>query len=288
MTAPSNQNIYLSDGLLLPAVGLGTFKITGTESVMSSLQHAFANGYRLIDTATFYENEADIGISLKELGTIRKDIFITTKLAPTDQGKEKAGAAIEKSLADLGTDYIDLYLIHWPGVIGFERNDEKIKNLRLESWKIMEDYHKRGILRAIGVSNYEVRHLEEVLASGTVAPHVNQIEVHPQYQNRDVIAFCKAKGIHVTAYTSLGRANSTLFTDPSVVKVAEECGKTVAQVLLKWGLAKGCSIIPKSSNKDRIRENIDLDFDLSSAQIKCLDDIQLEAKVSECDPRNVI
>jgi diketogulonate reductase-like aldo/keto reductase len=271
----------------MPTVGLGTSKITGRDSVQAALQNAISAGYRLVDTATPYNNEADIGASLKDLGVTRKDIFITTKLPSSEHGKEKAGAAIEKSLANLCTDYIDLYLIHWPGVKDLEA-DEQIKKLRLESWTVLEDYHKRGVLRAIGVSNYEVRHLEELLFSCTVPPHVNQIELHPHFQNKEVLSFCKDKGIQVTAYRSLGMANASLLTDQAVVKVANECKKSAGQVLLKWAMSKGASVIPKSTNRDRMKENMDLNFKLSEDHMKCLDEVQTDTKYCRFDPRNVI
>ncbi len=163
-----------------------------------------------------------------------------------------------------------------------------LQKLRLESWKVLEDYYNRGIFKAIGVSNYEVRHLEELLATSSVTPHVNQIEVHPHFQNREVIAFCNSKNIHVTAYSSMGKGKLPLLSDKVVCRIAEKLGKTPAQVLLKWGLVKGLSVIPKSVNEDRIRDNIGLDFELGDDDMKALDDIECDAKYAKCDPRTVV
>lgn len=284
----SLQDITLSNGLAMPTVGLGTWRIRGAEETAFAVEMALDVGYRLIDTAAMYDNEADIGAALKKLNVDRKKMFITSKLMSADQGKEKAEAAIEKTLSNLGTDYLDLYLIHWPGVKGMDERDERIKSLRLESWKVMEDFYKRGVLKAIGVSNYEVRHLEEVMSNSATVPHVNQIEIHPHFQNREVVEFCKANNIHTTAYTSMGRAHDDLFNEPSVVKVAEATKRTPGQVLLRWGIQKGYSVIPKSVNEHRILDNIELDSELSPEQMKMLDDISHCAKYAAVNPRNVI
>ena len=144
------------------------------------------------------------------------------------------------------------------------------------------------MLKAIGVSNYEVRHLEELMSVSTVVPHVNQIEVHPHFQNREVVEFCSSKNIHVTAYSSMGKGKQPLLNDPVVCKIAEICGKTAGQILLKWGLEKGLSIIPKSSNEKRIKQNIELDFDIPESDMKDLDDADSNAKYAKCDPRTVV
>lgn len=203
------------------------------------------------------------------------------------KGTDKAAAAIEKSLKELCTDYLDLYLIHWPGCGKLDVTDERNRILRSESWKVLESYHKRGVLKSIGVSNYEVRHLEELLSECSVIPQVNQIELHPQYQSRELVAFCKSKNIHLTAYSSLGKGELALLSNPAVVKVSEGCNKTPAQVLLKWGLAKGFNILPKSANESRVKENIDLDFDMSDEYVKMLDDITAVHQVA-WDPRKVV
>ena len=274
------MNITLRNGNLMPAIGLGTYKTRGYESVHSSLKAALSVGYKLIDTAAVYRNEADIAKAISELGVDRKELFITSKLAPKDQGAEAARRAIQESLAKLNTDYLDLYLIHWPGVQKVDPKDAQNREFRQQSWKVLEEFHARGVLKSIGVSNYEIGHLKDLLADCSTVPHVNQIEVHPHYQQRDLVKFCRENGIHVTAYSSLGTtvAVSPLLTDEKVLEIAKVKAKSPAQVLLKWGLKKGHSIIPKSTNPDHIRENFQLDFELSESEMGELDSLDRSVK----------
>ncbi len=286
-SAASLLDITLANGVRMPAVGLGTFQIKDRADVLNSVSSAIAHGYRLIDTASVYRNEAYIAEATSEAKVDRKSLFITSKLAPVDHGTEKATRAIEKTLAALKTDYLDLYLIHWPGVQGLDVQDERVRNLRMESWRVLEDYHHRGVLKCIGVSNYEVRHLAEVIAQCKVKPQVNQIELHPQYQNREVVEFCQKNSIHITAYSSLGKGSASLLEDPTVMKVAESCGKSPAQVLLKWALNKGYSVLPKSVNDARIKLNIELDFELNEKDMDTLDTMDTTEQYA-WNPRTVI
>ncbi|XP_059084706.1 glyoxal reductase-like isoform X4 [Tigriopus californicus] len=272
--------IRLRNGLSMPSIGLGTYRITKYDQIFTAIQSALESKYKLIDTASVYRNEAHIAKALDELNADRKSLFITSKLAPKDHGTEKAKAAVEKSLSELKTDYLDLYLIHWPGIQNCDPKSERNKDLRLETWKVLEQYHNQGILKAIGVSNYEIPHLKELLAECQVLPMVNQIEVHPHFQQRDLVQFCQDHEIHVTAYSSLGRTVevSPLLTDPTVIDIANECSKSEAQVLLKWALTKGFSVLPKSTNPNHIRDNCLLDFDLSVKDVDRLNEIEVNTK----------
>nr|CAH7743725.1 unnamed protein product [Callosobruchus chinensis] len=226
-------------------------------------------------SAAVYGNEKDIGVALKELlpkyNLTRKDIFITTKLAPHDQG-EKAYQALETSLKNLDCEYLDLYLIHWPGVHGVNSSSEENKKLRQESWKQMVKGVKNGLTRNIGVSNYNVRHMKELLANdGGVKPAANQVEWHPHYHQPELVDLCKKEGVLLQAYSSLGgTGNNDLLTDTRVKKIADKLGKSPAQILLRWALQQNIAIIPKARSKKHIDENIDLNFVIPEEDMKIL------------------
>ena len=231
----SASSMCLRNGVRMPSVGFGTYQIKDPDQLRSSLLCALAGGYRHIDTAAVYKNEAMIGAALKEAAaaniiTSREDVFLTSKLSPADHGRERAESAIRRTLSNLQTDYLDLYLVHWPGVQGKDVSDAENPSLRRQSWAVIEDHYKRGVFRAIGVSNYEVRHLKELLGECSEAPHVNQIEVQPQFQNEELVAFCRANDIHVTAYSSLGKGADQLLEHPTVLEVSKLLDKTPAQV----------------------------------------------------------
>jgi diketogulonate reductase-like aldo/keto reductase len=277
-----DRKFKLINGLLMPAIGLGTFKIKSTDIETAIRAAVKANNCGLIDTAAVYRNEALIASTLKKLDIKREDIFITSKLAPKDHGLEKAKAAFETTLKALNTSYLDLYLIHWPGVQSLKVDDPENQRLRAESWSVLEGLYEKGLVKAIGVSNYSIQHLAELLQNCKVQPHVNQIEIHPHYQQRQLVAFCKDHDIHVTAYSSLGTSDpassSQLLTDPVVIRISEELDKRPAQVLLVWALQKGHSVVPKSTNPKHIEQNIDLDFKLNKDQIEALDSIEINKK----------
>lgn len=271
----------LSNGVKIPCIGLGTFRIKGQDNVEAAVTCALNEGYELIDTAAVYRNEAFIASSLEKSSFPRDKLFFTSKLAPKDHGAEKARAAFEKTLANLKTDHLDLYLIHWPGVHGLKVDDPKNKTLRQESWAVLESLYNEGRVKAIGVSNYEIGHLSELLEFCKVAPHVNQIEVHPHFQQRPLVEFCRSKAIHVTAYSSLGTTvnateDNALLTDPVVIDISKEKGLSVAQVLLLWALQKGLSVVPKSTNPLHIKENISLyhNHKLDEGDIEALDGLE--------------
>lgn len=277
-----DKTFQLSNGLCLPAIGLGTFRIKGQEDIDLAVNSALKEGYKLIDTASVYRNESFIASALKNID--RKSLFITSKLAPKDQGLSKAKIAVEKSLENLQTDYLDLFLIHWPGASGLKVEDPQNSQLRKESWQVLEDFYKKGILKSIGVSNYNIEHLKDLLESCKIKPHVNQIEVHPHYQQKELVDFCVKNDIHVTAYSSLGTTQpannqkNLLISDPVVAKIAENKNISNAQVLLLWALQKNLSVLPKSTNPEHIRENIDIKSELTVEEIELLDNIETKIK----------
>ena len=277
--------VSFTNGVVSPQIFLGTYRIKSSSEVETAVSAALSLGYRGLDTASVYRNHNKIATTLTaalpRLGLTRSDLFITSKLAPLDHGTEKCRAAIKKILSDLQTDYLDLFLIHWPGVQKLEVQDPLNRVLRTESWRVLEEYYKRGVLRSIGVSNYTEAHLTDLLEHCQVVPHVLQTELHPHYQQRSLVQLCKDNNIHVQAYSSLGQAgpDGPLFRSSVVNEVSQAVGKSPAQILLKWGLTKGYTIMPKSVHEERIKENIDMNFTLDEKQISLLDG--LEQEISE-------
>lgn len=284
-----------ANGNSSPQIHFGTFRIKTSEDVELSVSTALKVGFRAFDTASVYKNHAKIARTLKtvlpELGLTRKDIFITSKLAPKDHGTEKCEESIKNILRDLETDYLDLFLIHWPGVQKLEMTDPRNKILRAESWTVLEKYHKIGVLKSIGVSNYTLAHMKELLSECEIVPHVIQLEIHPHYQQRDLVQYCRDSSIHVQAYSSLGAAgsDSPLFKSKSVSEIADTIGRTPAQVLLRWAVQKGFTVMPKSVTPSRIKENFELDFSLTDEQMAALD--SMEDMVSQkytWDPKEIL
>jgi len=249
----------------MPLVGFGTYQIRGTELIRNVLDGALAAGYRLVDTAKVYRNEEDIGKALKELlpkyNLTRKDIWITTKLSPDDQG-ERAYVALQESVRKLDCGYVDLYLIHWPGAFKVHSSDTDNSRLRDESWKQLVKGVHDGLARNIGVSNYLVRHLKQLLANNYgIKPAVNQVEWHPHYHPQDLLDLCRSEGILLQAYSSLGGSNNPdLISNSKVTEISKKLGKTPAAVLLRWSLQQNIAVIPKGRSKQHIEENFNLNF----------------------------
>ena len=276
-------NIVLSSGLNMPIIGLGTFKTRGKDLVYSVLDAALKAGYRSIDTAGCYRNEEQIGECLEELlpkyGLNRSDIFITSKLAPKDHGQGKCREACLKSISDLKTDYLDLYLIHWPGVQGKKPEDITNKDIRLKSWQDMEQLHKEGKVKSIGVSNYGQTHLEELLSKCSIRPEVLQIEHHPHLVQQTLVDFCFKNKIQFQAYSSLGTMSEDkkLLTDPAIVQLAESYCKSPAQILLRWAVQQGIGVIPKSTNPEHIKNNIDIfSFSLKDCDMSAIGNLDTQ------------
>ncbi|XP_018420706.1 PREDICTED: uncharacterized protein LOC108794199 [Nanorana parkeri] len=264
--------VTLNNGVIMPLLGLGTFRLRGLENVIQAVDAALKYGYRSFDTASVYRNEGDLGKALRQLlpkyGLSRADVFITTKLAPVDMGKGAREACL-KSLAELGCQYLDLFLIHWPGKQGWRSDDTRNHEAREESWKAMEDLYQAGIIRALGVSNYTTSHLTELLGSCRISPAVLQVEFHPCLPQFDLLNWCKKHEIHFQAYSSLGCGD--LLKKDEVTKVANIHGHSPSQILLRWALRQGVGVIPKASAPERIKENIGVwDFELTDEEAEIL------------------
>lgn len=275
---------------MMPTLGLGTFKMKNDMELEEALNCAIMNGYRLIDTAEVYHNEHIIGrclpLILAKYGLDRRDIFITTKLGPKCMDPTKVRTAVETSLERLGLDYVDLYLIHWPAKQGMKSDDSRHAALRKQCWETLEDiYTNTSMLKAIGVSNYTCRHMDELFAYCTIKPAVLQSELHPDHLQEDLLDKCQSNAIHFQAYSSLG--SGVLACDGRFSSVAAKYQKTVPQVLLRWAIEKNCSVIPKSTNKNHIIANSKIfDFSLSTDDIKVIQDMTAYEKYC-WDPRRV-
>lgn len=256
--------ITLNDGKLMPQVGLGVWQ-TPADEAERAVGTALAAGYRHIDTAAIYENEREVGAGIAASGVPRGEIFLTTKLWNDDQGFDSALRAFDQSLARLGTDYVDLYLIHWPA---------PSKNLYAESWKALLRLKEEGRARSIGVSNFEPAHIRRLIDETGVTPVLNQIELHPRFQQKEHRAFHASLGIATESWSPLGQG--TLLNDPVIGGIAARHGKTPAQVIIRWHIENGLIVIPKSVTPSRIISNFDVfGFTLAEddmAAIGALDD----------------
>jgi diketogulonate reductase-like aldo/keto reductase len=263
-TGSIGDTVSLANGVRMPRLGLGTWRSAEGAEVEQSVRWALEIGYRHVDTAAVYGNERGVGRALRDSGVPREHVFVTTKVWNDDQRAGHAAVlrAFDESLRRLGTDYVDLYLVHWP-----------VKGKYVEAWRALEQIHSTGRARAIGVSNFLVHHLEDVLKSAAVKPMVNQVEFHPRLVQRDVLEFSRRQGVVQEAWSPLmkGRAAEV----PLLRDLAEKYGKTPSQVVLRWDLQHGVVTIPKSVRRERLEENADLfDFELSPdemAQIDALD-----------------
>jgi methylglyoxal/glyoxal reductase len=256
----TSRAISLNNGVEIPRLGLGVYQIEPGDATRKAVRWALEAGYRHIDTAAAYGNEADVGEAIRDGGIPREEVFVTTKLWNENHGYDEALRAFDRSLNRLGFEHVDLYLIHWP-----------VEGLRGESWRALERIHRERRARAIGVSNYMAHHLEELLDHAGVIPAVNQIELSPfNYRSRrDVLDLCRERGIAVEAYSPLTKARR--LDEPTVVRIAELHGKTPAQLLIRYGLELGAVVLPRSSNRERIAENLDVfDFSLGDDDMEAL------------------
>ncbi|KIV84347.1 hypothetical protein PV11_00131 [Exophiala sideris] len=277
----TSQKFSLNTGDAIPAIGLGTWK-SPPDQVRKAVCHALQSGYRHIDTALNYQNEVEVGQGIRDSGIPRDQIWVTTKLDNPWHHRVREG--FDKSLSDLDLEYIDLYLVHFP--CSTDPNDAS-KHLPdwdfVKTWQEMQKLLDTGKVRNIGVSNFQIRHLERLVAdpSCNVVPAVNQIELHPGNPSSKLLAYCTSKGIHCTAYSCLGGAtDNPLFKEPVMGQIAHAIGKTPAQILLMWSLQRGTSIIPKSVTPSRIDENFQLDdWGLAKNEMEALDGIKTRFKV---------
>ncbi len=268
------REVTLNNGVVMPMLGLGTYRSGPGKEAERAVAWALEAGYRLIDTSLAYWNERDVGKAIRKSGVPRRELFITTKLENDDHGYDSTLDACEISLENLGTDYLDLYLIHWP-----------VPRLRLQTWRAMERLLEEGKCRAIGVSNYTERHLRELFEHADVIPAVNQVEFHPFLFQNELLQFCHKNKIRLEAYSPLVKA--TRFDHPLLVELAADYDKTPAQILLRWNIQHDVIAIPKSVHRDWIRENIDIcGFSITQKDMHRLDALN-ENRHTDWDPTHV-
>jgi len=266
MLTDLSSKTTLHNGVEMPWLGLGVYKMDDGNEVKEAVKAAINNGYRSIDTAAVYGNEAGVGAAIKEVDVPREELFITSKLWNKSQGYEKTLAAFEQTLERLGLDYLDLYLIHWPVP---EADQYKA------TWRAFEKLYQEKKIRAIGVSNFKEEHLKELIQGSQVTPMVNQVEFHPHLSQEPLRSFCRDHNIQVEAWSPLKQGE--LFGDATLKEIAERHDKTVAQVMIRWDLQSGVVTIPKSSKVSRIKENSDVfDFELSSQDMRAINQLKDE------------
>ena len=268
------SRVKLNNGVEMPMLGLGVWQTAQGVETQRAVKSALDVGYRLIDTAKLYANERDVGIAVRESGIPREEVFVTTKLWNTDHGFESAIKAFNRSLHELGFDYVDLYLIHWP-----------VAPLRGDSWRALVQISEEAKCRAIGVSNYTISHLEGVLRDSSIVPAVNQVEFSPFLYQEELMGFCRDHKIQVEAYSPLTKG--VRLGDPKLRPFAAKYHKTSAQILIRWALQHNIVVIPKSSKPERILENGQVfDFEISSTDMKMLDSLGENYRTA-WDPTNV-
>ncbi|MCM3617115.1 aldo/keto reductase [Sutcliffiella horikoshii] len=263
----------LHNGLEMPWFGLGVFKVEEGQEVEASVKMAIHAGYKSIDTAAIYKNEEGVGKAIRESDVPREELFITTKVWNADQGYESTLKAFDESMEKLGLEYLDLYLVHWP-----------VKGKYVDTWKALEKLYKDGKVRAIGVSNFHIHHLQDVLEVAEVKPMVNQVEYHPKLSQVELLNFCKEKDIQLEAWSPLMQGQ--LLNDEVLKEIADSHNKSVAQVILRWDLQNGVITIPKSVKEHRIKENADIfDFELSDEEMQKIHALNENKRVGP-DPDN--
>lgn len=268
----------LNNGINMPVLGLGVYMTAPGRETRDAVAWALEAGYRHIDTARFYDNERDVGLAVRESGLRREQIFVTTKLWNSDHGYDAAQRALDASLRDLGLDYVDLFLIHWPvkgpgkgNVPGLSPEHSRSSGgLRLETWKALEQLLLNGSCLAIGVSNYTIRHLEELMEASTVVPAVNQVEFSPFLYQQELLEFCRRNNIQLEAYSPLTRGRR--LNHPALLAMAARYARTAAQILIRWAIQHETVVIPKSARRKRIIENARVfDFSISPEDMRALD-----------------
>ena len=277
------EEYQLSNGVLIPKIGFGTWQIPDGEEVYNSVTHALKVGYRHVDTAQIYRNEVGVGRAIADSGLAREEIFLTTKVWNDKHDYDLAKASIEESLEKLGVDYVDLLLIHWPNPKAL-REQDAWKAGNAGAWKAMEEAYRAGKVRAIGVSNFMIHHLEALLETADIKPHVNQVLLAPGCSQDELVAFCRQEDILLEAYSPLG--TGSIFDNPVAQELAVKYGKSVAQVALRWSLQKGFLPLPKSVTPQNIEANLQIfDFELSEDDLEILD--KLDGVKSQKNPDEV-
>jgi len=269
--------VTLENGVKIPWLGLGGFKVKEGTEVVDAVRTAIKYGYRSIDTAAIYGNEEGVGQGIREglleAGISREDLFVTSKVWNADQGYDSTLAAYEMSLKKLDLDYLDLYLIHWP-----------VKGKYKDTWRALESIYNEGRVRAIGVSNFHVHHLKDLFQNSTIKPMINQVEFHPYLTQKELRAFCKEQGIQFEAWSPLMQGK--LLDNPTLQGIADQYGKSIAQVIIRWDLQNGVVTIPKSIKEHRIIENSNVfDFQLTQGDMEQIDSLNQNQRIGS-DPDN--
>lgn len=269
MTQHNQPLVTLNSGKIMPQLGLGAYKVN-QDIAVQLVQHALEIGYRRIDTAALYDNEVEVGAAIRKSGLAREDIFVTSKIWNDRHGYAEAKEAIQESVERLNIDYVDMMLIHWP----CPKQDKFV-----DTWRAFEEVLETGVVRSIGVSNFNQPHLEKLLATANVTPAINQVELHPQLAQNSLRQFNSGHGIKTEAWAPLGRAR---FNENILLgEIAESLGKTVAQVIIRWHLQLGNLVIPKSSNPDRLAENFNVfDFELSEHNMGVIATLNTETRIA--------
>ncbi|MFD2761111.1 aldo/keto reductase [Lentibacillus juripiscarius] len=250
------DTVTLNNGVQMPGFGLGVYKVEDGQMAVDSVKAALKTGYRSIDTASYYQNERGVGQGIRESGVPRDEVFVTSKVWNDEQGYDSTLQAFESSLEKLGLDYLDLYLIHWP-----------VKGKFKETWKAMEKLYQEGKVRAIGVSNFHVHHLQDLMNDANVKPVIDQVEYHPHLTQEKLRAFCEQEDIQLEAWSPLKRGR--ILDEPVITDIAAKYNKTSAQVILRWDIQNYVVTIPKSTHEERIRENTDVfDFELTEEEMR--------------------
>lgn len=263
----------LHNGIEMPWFGLGVFKVEEGQEVEASVKMAIHAGYKSIDTAAIYKNEEGVGKAIRESDVPREELFITTKVWNADQGYDSTLKAFDESMEKLGLEYLDLYLVHWP-----------VKGKYVDTWKALEKLYKDGKVRAIGVSNFQIHHLQDILEVAEVKPMVNQVEYHPKLSQVELLNFCKENEIQLEAWSPLMQGQ--LLENEVLKEIAASHDKSVAQVILRWDLQNGVVTIPKSVKEHRIKENADIfDFELSGEEMQKIHGLNEDKRVGP-DPDN--
>lgn len=242
--------VTLNNGVKMPLLGFGTYNANDSNQLNLAIKECIEVGYRHIDTASFYQNEKVVGCAINESGISREELFLVNKVWNLDQGYEKTLKAFKKSIKNLNTDYLDLYLIHWPQL------------LNQETWKALEKLNKEGYVRAIGVSNFTINHMKNLIGNAEILPAINQIEFHPRLVQYDLMKFCEKYKVKIEAWSPLMRG--LVFQIPFLKELSQKYGKTISQIVLRWNLQMGVVTIPKSITLTRIKENADIfNFEIS-------------------------
>ncbi|OUM48579.1 aldo/keto reductase [Bacillus pseudomycoides] len=271
------DRVALHNGVEMPGFGLGVFKVEEGPELVNAVKTAIKQGYRSIDTASIYANEKAVGEGIregiKEAGVSREDLFITSKVWNRDQGYEETLAAYEESLKKLELDYLDLYLVHWP-----------VEGKYKDTWRALEKLYKEGRVRAIGVSNFQIHHLKDVMEGAEVKPMINQVEYHPRLTQKELRDFCREQGIQMEAWSPLMQGQ--LLDNPALQEIADKYGKTTAQIILRWDLQNEVVTIPKSTKEHRIIQNADIfNFELTKEDMEQIDALNQNHRVGP-DPDN--